>query len=84
MLIFIIRVPSILRNSRYRRDQRQMEEEEEMWFNEDDDFDDGPHVHKSPATPPPAAHDVLAKKLDSNLESIGGKAQKIFDNDNRT
>nr|CAI5832269.1 unnamed protein product [Callosobruchus analis] len=33
-------VPSILRNSRYRRDQRQLEEEEEMWFNEDDDFEE--------------------------------------------
>ncbi|KAF7279919.1 hypothetical protein GWI33_006623 [Rhynchophorus ferrugineus] len=74
-------VPSILRNSRYRRDQRQMDEEEEMWFNEDDDFDDGPSVHKSPATPPPAAHDILAKKLDSNLESIGGGkiAEKTLD-----
>lgn len=59
-------VPSILRNSRYRRDQRQVDEEEEMWFNEDDDFDDGPSVHKSPGS-----HDLLAKKLDSNLESIG-------------
>nr|CAH7719050.1 unnamed protein product [Callosobruchus chinensis] len=33
-------VPSILRSSRYRRDQRQLEEEEEMWFNEDDDFEE--------------------------------------------
>ncbi|XP_055385021.1 serine/threonine-protein phosphatase 4 regulatory subunit 3 isoform X2 [Condylostylus longicornis] len=28
----------LMRNSRYRRDQRQLEEEEEIWFNEDDDF----------------------------------------------
>nr|CAD7256271.1 unnamed protein product [Timema shepardi] len=61
-------VPSILRNSRYRRDQRQLEEEEEMWFNEDDDFDDGEAVV-------PAANDLLAKKLDSDLASIG----KIMD-----
>lgn len=57
-------VPSILRNSRYRRDQRQLEEEEEMWFNEDDDFDDGEAVV-------PAANDILSKKLDSDIDSIG-------------
>ena len=33
-------VGSILRQSRFRRDPRQMDEDEEMWFNEDeDDFD---------------------------------------------
>jgi len=49
-----------LRNSRYRREQRQLDEEEEMWFNEDDDFDE------------PTTNDVLAnaKKLDPEL-SIG-------------
>lgn len=57
-------VPSILRNSRYRRDQRQLEEEEEMWFNEDDDFDDGEAVV-------PAANDILGKKLESDMDSIG-------------
>nr|CAD7398827.1 unnamed protein product [Timema cristinae] len=66
--VFCGSVPSILRNSRYRRDQRQLEEEEEMWFNEDDDFDDGEAVV-------PAANDLLAKKLDSDLASIG----KIMD-----
>lgn len=30
----------MIRNIRYRRDQRQLEEEEEIWFNEDDDFPD--------------------------------------------
>ncbi|XP_019881930.2 serine/threonine-protein phosphatase 4 regulatory subunit 3 isoform X2 [Aethina tumida] len=59
-------VPSILRNSRYRRDQRQMEEEEEMWFNDEDDFDEGETV-----VMPPAANDILTKKLDSDLDSIG-------------
>lgn len=34
-------VPSILRNSRYRRDQRQLEEEEELWFNEEEEYDEG-------------------------------------------
>lgn len=57
-------VPSILRNSRYRRDQRQMEEEEEMWFNEDEDFDDNETVVSSTAA------DILTKK-DTNLENIG-------------
>lgn len=59
-------VPSILRSSRYRRDQRQLEEEEEMWFNEDDDFDD---------TVIPAANQMIAKKLEPELDSIG----KIID-----
>lgn len=30
----------MIRNIRYRRDQRQLEEEEEIWFNEEDDFPD--------------------------------------------
>lgn len=63
-------VPSILRNSRYRRDQRQLEEEEEMWFNEDDDFDDGEAVV-------PAASDILSKKLDSDIDSIGMWVQSL-------
>lgn len=37
-------VPSILRNSRYRRDQRQLDEEEELWFNEEEEFDEGEAV----------------------------------------
>lgn len=28
----------MIRNNRYRRDQRQLEEEEEIWFNEEEDF----------------------------------------------
>ncbi|PSN32503.1 hypothetical protein C0J52_21946 [Blattella germanica] len=78
-------VPSILRNSRYRRDQRQLEEEEEMWFNEDDDFDDGEAVV-------PAANDILSKKLDSDIESIGkmidkkqdGNSPKLINNSNKS
>lgn len=41
MKLFICSVPSILRNSRYRRDQRQLDEEEELWFNEEEEFDEG-------------------------------------------
>lgn len=61
-------MPSILRNSRYRREQRQIDEEEEMWFNEDDDFDE---------TVIPTTNDVIGntKKLDPELDSIG----KIID-----
>lgn len=62
-------VPSILRNSRYRRDQRQMEEEEEMWFNEDDDFDDSESVL-------PATNDILTKKIDTDLDNIGKMIEK--------
>lgn len=32
----------MIRNIRFRRDQRQLEEEEEIWFNEEDDFTDVP------------------------------------------
>lgn len=60
-------VPSILRNSRYRRDQRQMDADEEMWFNEDDNFDES-------ETEPPS-NDNLKKKIDTDLENIG----KIID-----
>lgn len=58
-------VPSILRNNRYRRDQRQLEEEEEMWFNEEDDFDDGE------AVVPANTSNIINKKLSSELDSIG-------------
>ena len=54
-------VPSILRNSRYRRDQRQLDEEEEMWFNEDDDA--GEVV--------PFSSEIITKKMDTELDSIG-------------
>jgi hypothetical protein len=37
-----------------------------MWFNEDDDFDDGEAVV-------PAANDILGKKLESDMDSIGMK-----------
>uniref|UniRef100_A0A1B6GZU8 Uncharacterized protein n=1 Tax=Cuerna arida TaxID=1464854 RepID=A0A1B6GZU8_9HEMI len=63
-------VPSILRNNRYRRDQRQLEEEEEMWFNEDDDFDDGE------AVVPANTSNIINKKLSSELDSIGKAIDK--------
>ncbi|XP_065168653.1 serine/threonine-protein phosphatase 4 regulatory subunit 3 isoform X2 [Atheta coriaria] len=67
-------VPSILRNSRYRRDQRQMEEEEEMWFNEDDDFDDNETIVPAGTT------DILSKKIDTDLDSIGKIIEKKVEN----
>ncbi|XP_043272753.1 serine/threonine-protein phosphatase 4 regulatory subunit 3 isoform X1 [Venturia canescens] len=50
-------VPSILRNSRYRRDQRQLDEDEEMWFNDEEDFDEGEAVVPAAAADlvPPAS-----------------------------
>lgn len=36
----------MIRNIRYRRDQRQLEEEEEIWFNEEDDFNDVVQTNK--------------------------------------
>ncbi|XP_012229948.1 serine/threonine-protein phosphatase 4 regulatory subunit 3 isoform X2 [Linepithema humile] len=57
-------VPSILRNSRYRRDQRQLEEDEELWFNEEEEFDEGEAV-----VPAIAADHILpvsAKKQSSS------------------
>jgi hypothetical protein len=40
-----------------------------MWFNEDDDFDDGETVA-------PATNDILSKKLDSDIDSIGMSAHQ--------
>ncbi len=65
MSVEILSVPSIMRASRYRRDQRQLDEEEEMWFNEDDDFDEGEAV--VPAT----NSSLINKKLNNELDAIG-------------
>ncbi|KAL1122653.1 hypothetical protein AAG570_002980 [Ranatra chinensis] len=79
-------VPSILRNNRYRRDQRQLDEEEEMWFNEDDDFDEGE------AVVPAAASNIINKKITQELDSIGktldkkteGSSGKVYNNSGKT
>lgn len=57
-------VPSILRNSRYRRDQRQLDEEEELWFNEEEEFDEGEAV--VPAIAADVIHPVSAKAQSSS------------------
>lgn len=72
----ILSVPSILRNSRYRRDQRQLDEEEEMWFNEEEDFDEGE------AVVPAAAADIVSPtsaKKQPNSPNSGGSGGGILD-----
>lgn len=66
----MISVPSILRNSRYRRDQRQMEEEEEMWFNEDEDFDETTAAVL-------CSSDEMAKNIDAGLDGISKMASAV-------
>ncbi|XP_016843430.1 serine/threonine-protein phosphatase 4 regulatory subunit 3 isoform X2 [Nasonia vitripennis] len=72
-------VPSILRNSRYRRDQRQLDEEEEMWFNEEEDFDEGEAV--VPAATADLVPPTSAKKQPSSPNSVAGSG--IVDNPNK-
>ncbi|XP_033226911.1 serine/threonine-protein phosphatase 4 regulatory subunit 3 isoform X2 [Belonocnema kinseyi] len=77
-------VPSILRNSRYRRDQRQLDEDEEMWFNEEEDFDEGEAVvpaaaadlvppasaKKQPPSPNPAPNPVPADSKSQQQQTV--------------
>lgn len=59
-------VPSIMRTSRYRRDQRQLDEEEEIWFNEEEeDFDEGEAVVPAPNST------LMSKKLNNELDALG-------------
>ena len=51
---------AILRNSRFRRDQRTLEEEEETWFDDEDEIEDGEAI--IPMT------DSLKSKLDSDFD----------------
>ena len=53
---------SLLRNNRYRRDQRTLEEEEEMWFSNDDEVDDGENMVPM--------SDVLKNKIDADFDQI--------------
>ncbi|XP_066596850.1 serine/threonine-protein phosphatase 4 regulatory subunit 3 [Prorops nasuta] len=70
-------VPSILRNSRYRRDQRQLEEEEEMWFNEEEDFDEGE------AVVPAAAADLVPSAATKKQSSSSNSTLSIAPTDTR-
>lgn len=47
-----------MRNSRYRRDPRQLEEDEEMWFNDEDEIEDEEPVNEH-------------KDLDDEFDQIG-------------
>ncbi|KFM68154.1 hypothetical protein X975_26338, partial [Stegodyphus mimosarum] len=51
-------VSLIMRNSRYRRDPRQLDEDEEMWFNDDDEIEDEEPVNEH-------------KDLDDEFDQIG-------------
>ncbi|XP_067007225.2 serine/threonine-protein phosphatase 4 regulatory subunit 3-like [Anabrus simplex] len=70
-------VPSILRNSRYRRDQRQPEVEEELWFNEDDDTDYDEDVVST-------TNDELGKKSDSEESISSRRKHGNMDGDSHT
>lgn len=60
-------VPALLRNTRFRRDPRQLDEEEEMWFNDDDDIEDGEAV-----VPAGNSSELIARnKVDADLDSLG-------------
>ncbi|CAG7720631.1 unnamed protein product [Allacma fusca] len=69
-------VPALLRNSRFRRDPRQLDEDEEMWFNDDDDIEDGEAV-----VPAGNTSELLARnsKIDADLESLGKLLDKKAD-----
>lgn len=62
-------VPSILRNSRYRRDQRQLDEEEELWFNEEEEFDEGEAVVPAAAATADLVSPASTKKQSSSSNS---------------
>lgn len=47
-----------MRNSRYRRDPRQLEEDEEMWFNDEDEIEDEEQINEH-------------KDLDDEFDQIG-------------
>ncbi|CAE1257653.1 SMEK [Acanthosepion pharaonis] len=55
-------MPSILRNNRFRRDERTLDEEEDMYFNQDDDLDDGESIVPM--------GEILKNKLDADFDQI--------------
>ncbi len=59
-------VPALLRNSRYRRDPRQLDEDEEMWFNDEDEIEDGEAVVPASSSP-----DIAGRKAEAELDSLG-------------
>lgn len=67
--VYMHSVPSILRNSRYRRDQRQLDEEEELWFNEEEEFDEGEAVVPAAAATADLVSPASTKKQSSSSNS---------------
>lgn len=57
--------PTMLRNSRLRRDARTLEEEEEMWFDQEDEVEDGDTIV-------PMMPDAMKSKskLDADFDQI--------------
>lgn len=55
-------MPSILRNNRFRRDERTLDEEEDIYFNQDDDLDDGESIVPM--------GEILKNKLDADFDQI--------------
>merc|ERR1719445_1701994 len=64
-------VPTILRqaNSRFRRDDRQIDEDEEMWFNDDEDFDDEGSSSVGPG-PTPAGEPNKATAVFGSVSTV--------------
>jgi len=64
-------VPTILRqaNSRFRRDDRQLDEDEEMWFNDDEDFDDEGSSSVGPG-PTPAGEPNKATAVVGSVSTV--------------
>lgn len=77
-------VPSILRSSRYRKDQRQLDEQEELWFNSDEEFQDREPVLPANANPN-ISFDSIAKSLTEkkNLEG-NSSVTNMFTNSKST
>merc|ERR1712013_148139 len=64
-------VPTILRqaNSRFRRDDRQLDEDEEMWFNDDEGFDDEGSSSVGPG-PTPAGEPNKATAVVGSVSTV--------------
>ncbi|XP_055926133.1 serine/threonine-protein phosphatase 4 regulatory subunit 3-like isoform X3 [Argiope bruennichi] len=66
-------VSLIMRNSRYRRDPRQLEEDEEMWFNDDDEIEDEEPINENKDLDDEFDQIGLGKILDKRAREAEGK-----------
>lgn len=62
----------MIRNIRYKRDQRQLEEEEEIWFNEEEDFTEVP-----PSKPEIESYSMMKSKLDRSDVTCRAETNQI-------